>query len=102
MDPVEFFFHAAGGREGLIDTGCKTADTGYGQRRLTKMMEDFRVSYSGVVTNSINNVIQFDYGGDNFDASHLIKVGGGVDSVCSFVHAEHLAQRLNSELEIIS
>ena len=24
LDPVEFFFHAAGGREGLIDTGCKT------------------------------------------------------------------------------
>ena len=24
LDPQEFFFHAAGGREGLIDTGCKT------------------------------------------------------------------------------
>jgi len=24
LDPQEFFFHSAGGREGLIDTGCKT------------------------------------------------------------------------------
>jgi DNA-directed RNA polymerase II subunit RPB1 len=29
LTPIEYFFHAAGGREGLIDTGCKTADTGY-------------------------------------------------------------------------
>ena len=63
------------------------------------MMEDFRTSYSGVITNSINSVIQFDYGGDNFDASHLIKVGGGVDAEFSFVHAEHLAHRLNSQHE---
>ena len=99
LDPQEFFFHAAGGREGLIDTGCKTADTGYGQRRLTKMMEDFRASYTGVVTNSINNVIQFDYGGDHLDASHLINVGKGVDKCMSFVHASHLAQRLNTQYE---
>lgn len=27
LTPTEFFFLAAGGREGLIDSGCKTADT---------------------------------------------------------------------------
>jgi DNA-directed RNA polymerase II subunit RPB1 len=35
----EFFFHAMGGREGLIDTAVKTAETGYIQRRLIKSME---------------------------------------------------------------
>ena len=35
----EFYFHAMGGREGLIDTACKTAETGYIQRRLVKAME---------------------------------------------------------------
>ena len=29
LDPSEFFFHAMGGREGLIDTAVKTSETGY-------------------------------------------------------------------------
>jgi len=29
LSPKEFFTHTQGGREGLIDTACKTADTGY-------------------------------------------------------------------------
>ena len=34
-----------GGREGLIDTAVKTADTGYIQRKLIKAMEDLHVGY---------------------------------------------------------
>lgn len=30
LTPTEFFFHAMGGREGLIDTAVKTAETGNG------------------------------------------------------------------------
>jgi len=63
------------------------------------MMEDCRASYTGVITNSINNIIQFDYGGDNLDASHLINVSKGVDKMFSFVHLEHLAQKLNVQYE---
>jgi len=40
LTPQEFYFHAMGGREGLIDTACKTAETGYIQRRLIKALED--------------------------------------------------------------
>jgi DNA-directed RNA polymerase II subunit RPB1 len=29
LTPSELYFHAMGGREGLIDTACKTAETGY-------------------------------------------------------------------------
>ena len=29
LSPTEFFFHAMGGREGLIDTAVKTSETGY-------------------------------------------------------------------------
>ena len=32
LTPQEFFFHAMGGREGLIDTAVKTSETGYIQR----------------------------------------------------------------------
>jgi DNA-directed RNA polymerase beta' subunit len=32
------------GREGLIDTACKTAEVGYVQRRLVKALEDVSVN----------------------------------------------------------
>lgn len=32
LTPTEFFFHAMGGREGLIDTAVKTAETGREER----------------------------------------------------------------------
>ncbi|KAJ1678800.1 DNA-directed RNA polymerase III subunit C1 (rpo31), partial [Spiromyces aspiralis] len=34
LTPTEFLFHAISGREGLVDTAVKTAETGYMQRRL--------------------------------------------------------------------
>lgn len=45
LTPSEFFFHAMGGREGLIDTAVKTAETGYIQRRLIKAMESVSTFY---------------------------------------------------------
>jgi len=60
----EFFFHAMGGREGLIDTAVKTSETGYIQRRLVKALEDIMVKYDGTVRNSLGSVIQFLYGED--------------------------------------
>ena len=46
-----------GGREGLIDTAVKTADTGYMQRRLIKVMEDLVVNYDYSVRNAENKII---------------------------------------------
>ena len=62
LTPSEFYFHAMGGREGLIDTAVKTAETGYIQRRLIKAMESVMVQYDGTVRNSVGQVIQFRYG----------------------------------------
>jgi DNA-directed RNA polymerase II subunit RPB1 len=49
LNPTEFYFHAMGGREGLVDTAVKTAETGYIQRRLVKAMESVMVHYDGTV-----------------------------------------------------
>ncbi|GJU74597.1 RNA polymerase II largest subunit [Tanacetum coccineum] len=57
LTPQEFFFHAMGGREGLIDTAVKTSETGYIQRRLVKAMEDIMVKYDGTVRNSLRDLI---------------------------------------------
>lgn len=53
-----------GGREGLIDTAVKTAETGYIQRRLIKALEDVMVKYDGTVRTSQEQIIQFLYGED--------------------------------------
>ncbi|KAH9286366.1 DNA-directed RNA polymerase II subunit RPB1 [Echinococcus granulosus] len=71
LTPTEFFFHAMGGREGLIDTAVKTAETGYIQRRLMKAMESVMVKYDGTVRNQINQLIQLRYGEDGLDAAHV-------------------------------
>lgn len=67
LTPSEFFFHAMGGREGLIDTAVKTAETGYIQRRLIKAMESVMVNYDGTVRNSLAQMVQLRYGEDGLD-----------------------------------
>ena len=64
LTPQEFFFHAMGGREGLIDTAVKTSETGYIQRKLIKAMEDAKVGFDLSVRNANGNIIQFLYGED--------------------------------------
>lgn len=39
LTPTEFFFHAMGGREGLIDTAVKTAETGKSRHHSQKDLE---------------------------------------------------------------
>ena len=73
LTPSEFFFHAMAGREGLIDTAVKTAETGYIQRRLVKALEDVMVKYDGTVRNSLGDIIEFIYGEDGLDGAHIEK-----------------------------
>jgi DNA-directed RNA polymerase II subunit RPB1 len=67
LTPEELFFHAMGGRIGIIDTAVKTSQTGYIQRRLIKGLEDLKVEYDMTVRNNKNKIIQFSYGDDGFD-----------------------------------
>jgi DNA-directed RNA polymerase II subunit RPB1 len=67
LSPSELFFHAMGGRIGLIDTAVKTSQTGYIQRRIIKGLEDLKVHYDMTVRGTKNVVIQFQYGEDGMD-----------------------------------
>ncbi|EFC49521.1 predicted protein [Naegleria gruberi] len=71
LTPTEFFFHTMGGREGIVDTAVKTAETGYMQRRLMKALEDLFVAYDGSVRSADNTVIQFKYGDDGMDPHRM-------------------------------
>ena len=67
LSPQELFFHAMGGRIGLIDTAVKTSTTGYIQRRLIKGLEDLMVNYDMTIRTNKNKVVQFSYGEDSID-----------------------------------
>ena len=95
LNPKQLFFHAAGGREGVIDTAIKTAKSGYIQRKLVKKMEDLKISYSGYVTNAKDNIIQFNYG-DNFDPSTSVKCNNGK---ISFINLQNISKKLNEKYE---
>jgi DNA-directed RNA polymerase beta' subunit len=71
LTPAEFFFHAMTGREGLIDTAVKTADSGYMQRQLVKTMEDLMTYHDGTVRDAGGLVVQFAYGDDATSATKI-------------------------------
>jgi DNA-directed RNA polymerase II subunit RPB1 len=78
LTPQEFFFHAMGGRIGLIDTACKTADTGAQYRRLVKSTEPLITKDMGggkraVYNKCTDQIVQFEYGDDSYDATKLKK-----------------------------
>ena len=98
LSATEFFFHTMGGREGLVDTAVKTAETGYMSRRLMKALEDLSIQvrlvrwpgaaaaadppsqYDMTVRNSMGGIVQIVYGDDGLDpVSMECKDGAPVD-----------------------
>ncbi|VEU22044.1 DEKNAAC103010 [Brettanomyces naardenensis] len=76
IKPQEYYFHCMAGREGLIDTAVKTANSGYLQRCLTKQLEGIHIGYDNTVRNTDGRLVEFLYGGDAIDVikeSYLYK-----------------------------
>src|ERR687898_498224 len=67
LTPLEFFFHAMGGREGLVDTAVRTQQSGYMQRRLINALEHLKIEYDQTVRDPHGNIIQYLYGEDGID-----------------------------------
>ncbi|KAG5468533.1 hypothetical protein CUR178_01365 [Leishmania enriettii] len=67
LSPTEFFFHSMAGREGIVDTAVKTAETGYIYRRLSKAMENLSVGYDASVRSVQGSIVQLRYGEDGMD-----------------------------------
>jgi DNA-directed RNA polymerase II subunit RPB1 len=91
----ELFMHQWGGREGLMDTALKTAETGHMHHRMAKAMEDMKVAYDGSVRNPIGVVFQFTYGGDGFDPAQLVKVPTKEGSIPFFIDVKAAVSRIN-------
>jgi DNA-directed RNA polymerase subunit A' len=82
LGPKEFFFHAMGGREGLVDTAVRTSKSGYLQRRLINALQELEAQYDGTVRNAEKDIVQFEYGEDGVDPMKMPKDGDvDVDSI---------------------
>ena len=98
LTPHELFFHAMGGRIGLIDTAIKTSQTGYIQRRLIKGMEDLKVEYDMTVRNNKGRVVQFKYGDDGIDPVKTESIRMAIHSMSSedifnYFHTKPVSRR---------
>ncbi|EFA78358.1 RNA polymerase III [Heterostelium album PN500] len=97
MIPTEFFFHTMGGREGLVDTAVKTAETGYMQRRLMKALEDLSTQYDYTVRDSIGGIVQFIYGDDGLDPAGMEAKERPVDFARAMMSVKSTKQCRNEE-----
>ncbi|MGC6507184.1 MAG: hypothetical protein ACON4U_02165 [Myxococcota bacterium] len=82
LDPKGFWYHAQGGREGLIDTAVKTAESGYLNRKINKALEDVKKGPTGVMCGR-DKLIAFQYGDDNYDVKDIVSVPFDFDSIFS-------------------
>ena len=90
LTPSEFLFHAVTGREGLVDTAVKTAETGYMSRRLIKSLEDLSCQYDMTVRDAVGNLVQFKFGNDGLDPTNMEGDDGPVDFTRSWTHIQFL------------
>jgi DNA-directed RNA polymerase II subunit RPB1 len=103
LSPQELFFHAMGGRVGLIDTAVKTSTTGYIQRRLIKGLEDLMVSYDMTVRTNKNKLVQFAYGDDNIDTTKVEDQGIPIVSMSTQdIYAHYLVPEENGKIKTLS
>ena len=88
LTPREFFFHAMGGREGLVDTAVRTSKSGYLQRRLINALSELEAQYDGTVRDTSGNLVQFEFGEDG---TSPVKVSSSEDNP---VDVENVADRI--------
>lgn len=95
LEPEEFWFHAMAGREGIISTAMKTANSGYTQRRIIKIQEDVMVQYDGTVRDATGKILQMHYGGSGFDPKKTVRVNNS-PQICDI---SRLVDKLNTQYE---
>ncbi|WP_363012178.1 hypothetical protein [uncultured Methanobrevibacter sp.] len=101
LDPIEFFFHAMGGREGLVDTAIRTAQSGYMQRRLVNALQDLQVKPSGLVIDNNDNVIQRIFGDDGVDpAKSDFGIAANLDKLIEEMRLEEKSNEISQSYEI--
>jgi DNA-directed RNA polymerase II subunit RPB1 len=71
LTALESFHHLKASRVGLVGTAVSVSETGYTYRRISKCLEDLRISFDNSVRDAQGNVILSRFG---FSTEHLIHV----------------------------
>jgi len=62
LKPSEMYHHAEAGRDGIVAISCRTAESGYAHKCMSRKMDDCVVGVDGTVRNASGNIVQFLYG----------------------------------------
>ena len=95
LNPQEFWSHASGSREGIVNTATTTGKVGYFQRKLTEMLKNLTVFHDQTVRETNGRIIQFVYGGDGMAPVKQHRMDGGLH-----IHLATGIEALNAEYEI--
>lgn len=97
VGPEGLFFLQAGGREGILDTSLKTAETGSMQHRMIKAFENIVIAYDGSVRNTIGTLFSPMFGA-GYDIGHLVAVETpGKSDFSSFIDLKSVISELNNK-----
>jgi DNA-directed RNA polymerase beta' subunit len=105
LDYKESFAAAIAGREGVIATGTRTADSGYIQKKMTKKLGDVKAFPDGSLRNAQGQIISAIYGGDGLSAKMKIASHSPENGVVEglkrsfFSKIDYLVLNLESDLE---
>jgi DNA-directed RNA polymerase beta' subunit len=67
------FAASIAGREGVVASATKTADSGYAQKKLSKVLGNVKARYDGTLRNAQGKIISFLYGGDGLNPKMMIQ-----------------------------
>jgi DNA-directed RNA polymerase II subunit RPB1 len=97
LSPQGLFFLQSGGREGILDTALKTAETGSMSHRMIKAFENIIIGYDGSIRNTIGTMFAPMYN-SGYDIGEMIAVESlGKTDFSSFIDIKSLAEELNVE-----
>lgn len=97
LSPEALFFLQAGGREGILDTALKTAETGYMQHRMIKAFENIVIGYDGSIRNTIGTMFAPMYN-SGYDIGEMLAVKDDMKAeMSSFIDILSLVSDLNIE-----
>ena len=96
LDVYDFIFHAAGSREGLLDTATKTAVVGQARNEMSKIFENVKVVTDGSIRNESNRLMDYCAWTTGLNPEHLINVDMKGRQISFFVDLNSIAKKINA------
>ena len=97
LDVYDFIFHAAGSREGLLDTATKTAVVGQARNEMSKIFENVKVVTDGSIRNESNRLMDYCAWTTGLNPENLINVDMKGRQISFFVDLNVEAKKLNAK-----